>query len=104
MANEDDDNNIFGEAGKQARSWARNFKLEDVGNTIGSWARKVRDYAVEVSESVGVPEAVRDAVDQARGLRLTGDPAGARAILRELIDAYREDPTLLNALALTAVH
>ena len=101
---DDDDTNLFDEASQQARDWARNFKLKSVGKTFGGWARKVRDYAVEVSESVGVPEAVRDACEQARGLRITGDAPGARAILRELVDAYREDPTLLNALALTAAH
>ena len=35
-SSEDDDNdkNIFGEAGKQAQNWARNFKLKDVGDTL----------------------------------------------------------------------
>ena len=75
-----------------------------MGDTLGSWARRVRDYAVEVSENVGVPEAVRDATEEARALRVAGEANRARAVLRELIDTYREDPTLLNALALTAVH
>jgi GTPase SAR1 family protein len=100
----DDDNNPFGEAGKQAREWARAFKLRSVGDTLGEWARKVRDYAVEVSESVGVPEAVRDASEQARAMRLAGDAAQARSVLRELVDAHRDEPALINALALTAVH
>lgn len=100
----DDDSNPFGETGKQARDWARNFKLKAVGDTLGEWARKVRDYAVEVSESVGVPEAVRDATEQARAMRLAGDAAQARASLRELIDTHKDEPALINALALTAVH
>ena len=100
----DDDSNLFGEAGKQARDWARNFKLKNVGDTLGGWARKVRDLAVEVSENVGVPEAVRDAIDQARAMRLAGDAAQARSLLRELIDGHRDEPSLINALALTAVH
>ena len=75
---DDDDTNLFDEASQQARDWARNFKLKSVGKTFGGWARKVRDYAVEVSESVGVPEAVRDACEQARGLRITGDAPGSR--------------------------
>lgn len=106
MADDDKDKNqnLFDEASKQARDWARNFKLKSVGDTLGSWARRVRDYAVEVSESVGVPEAVRDASDEARGLRIAGEAGRARAVLRELIDSFRDDPTLLNALALTAVH
>ena len=99
-----EDKNPFGEAGRQARDWARGFKLETVGNTLGQWARKVRDYAVEVSESVGVPEAVRDATEQARAMRLAGDAEQARAVLRELVDAHRDEPALINALALTAVH
>ncbi|PRQ03546.1 Isoniazid-induced protein IniC [Enhygromyxa salina] len=100
----DDDSNPFGEAGKQARDWARKIKLKNVGDTLGGWARKVRDYAVEVSESVGVPEAVRDATEQARAMRLAGDAEQARAVLRELIDVHRDEPALINALALTAVH
>ncbi|KIG14531.1 Dynamin family protein [Enhygromyxa salina] len=100
----DDDSNPFGETGKQARDWARNFKLKAVGDTLGEWARKVRDYAVEVSESVGVPEAVRDATEQARAMRLAGEAGQARALLRELIDAHKDEPALINALALTAVH
>jgi GTPase SAR1 family protein len=104
----DDDSNPFGEAGKQAREWARGFKLKNelkqVGDALGGLARKVRDYAVEVSESVGVPEAVRDATEQARAMRLAGDAATARGVLRELIDAHRDEPALINALALTAVH
>ena len=47
---DDDDSNPFGETGKQARDWARNFKLKSVGDTLGEWARKVRDYAVSVWE------------------------------------------------------
>jgi GTPase SAR1 family protein len=105
---DDDESNPFGEAGKQAREWARGFRLKNelknVGDAIGGLARKVRDYAVEVSEAVGVPEAVRDATEQARLMRLGGDAAGARAVLRELIDAHRDEPALINALALTAVH
>jgi GTPase SAR1 family protein len=108
MADDDNSNNPFGEAGKQARDWARGFRLKNelrnVGDAIGGLARKVRDYAVEVSEAVGVPEAVRDAADAARLMRLGGDAAGARAALRELIDAHRGEPALINALALTAVH
>ncbi|MFO7567184.1 MAG: dynamin family protein [Enhygromyxa sp.] len=100
----DDDSNPFGEAGKQAREWARNLKLKNVGDAIGGFARKVRDLAVEVSESVGVPEAVRDAIDAARAMRLAGDAAQARAVLRELIDPHRDEPALINALALTAAH
>lgn len=100
----DDDSNPFGEAGKQAQKWARNLNLKNVGDAIGGFARKVRDLAVEVSESVGVPEAVRDAIDEARAMRLAGDAAQARALLRELIDAHRDEPALINALALTAVH
>lgn len=104
----DDDSNPFGEAGKQAREWARGFKLKNelkqVGDALGGLARKVRDYAVEVSEAVGVPEAVRDATEQARAMRLAGDAATARGVLRELIDAHRDEPALINALALTAVH
>jgi GTPase SAR1 family protein len=105
---DDDDNNPFGEAGKQAREWARGFRLKNelknVGDALGGLARKVRDYAVEVSEAVGVPEAVRDATEQARAMRFSGDAAGARAALRELVDAHRDEPALINALALTAVH
>ncbi|PRQ05948.1 dynamin family protein [Enhygromyxa salina] len=100
----DDDSKPFGETGKQARDWARNFKLKAVGDTLGEWARKVRDYAVEVSESVGVPEAVRDATEQARAMRLAGGAGQARALLRELIDTHKDEPALINALALTAVH
>lgn len=104
----DDDSNPFGEAGKQAREWARGFRLKNelkqVGDALGGLARKVRDYAVEVSEAVGVPEAVRDATEQARAMRLGGDAATARAVLRELIEVHRDEPALINALALTAVH
>jgi GTPase SAR1 family protein len=100
----DDENNPFGEAGKQAREWARNFRLRDVGDKLGGFARKVRDLAVEVSENVGVPEAVRDATDEARAMRLAGDSAQARTVLRELIETHRDEPALINALALTAVH
>ncbi|HVI03611.1 MAG TPA: hypothetical protein VM869_33180, partial [Enhygromyxa sp.] len=100
----DDDSNPFGEAGKQAREWARNFKLRSVGDKLGGFARKVRDLAVEVSENVGVPEAVRDAIDEARAMRLAGDSGQARTVLRELIEAHRDEPALINALALTAVH
>lgn len=100
----DDDSNPFGEAGKQAREWARNFKLRNVGDKLGGLARKVRDLAVEVSENVGVPEAVRDAIDEARAMRLAGEAGQARAVLRELIEAHRDEPALINALALTAVH
>jgi GTPase SAR1 family protein len=105
----DDDSNPL----KQAREWARSLTkdsrdlrgtLENVGDTLGGWARKVRDLAVEVSESVGVPEAVRDASEQARAMRLTGHAEQARSLLRELIEAYRDEPALINALALTAVH
>jgi GTPase SAR1 family protein len=104
----DDDSNPFGEAGKQAREWARGFRLKNelknVGDALGGLARKVRDYAVEVSEAVGVPEAVRDAIEQARAMRFAGESAAARAALRELVDAHRDEPALINALALTAVH
>ena len=100
----DEDSGRFGEATKQARDWARNFKLRQVGDTLGGWARKVRDLAVEVTENVGVPEAVREATEQARGLRLAGDSQGARALLRGLVDAHRDEPALVNALALGATH
>jgi GTPase SAR1 family protein len=100
----DDESNPFGEAGKQAREWARNFRLKRVGDTLGGIARKVRDLAVEVSENVGVPEAVRDAIDEARAMRLAGDAAQARTVLRELVATHRDEPALINALALTAVH
>src|SRR5690606_40225647 len=91
----DDDSNPFGEAGKQARDWARNLKLKNVGDAIGGFARKVRDLAVEVSENVGVPEAVRDATDEARAMRLAGDAGQARSLLRELIDSHRDEPALI---------
>lgn len=94
----------FSEAGKQARDWARSLKLKNVGDALGGFARKVRDIAVEVTETVGVPEAVRDATELARAMRLRGDAAGARANLRELVDAHKDEPALINALALTAVH
>ncbi|NVB38420.1 dynamin family protein [Pseudenhygromyxa sp. WMMC2535] len=96
------------EAGRQARDWARKFKLRDVGDslggTLGDWAKKARDLVVEVSENVGVPEAVRDATEQARAMRIAGDAAGARAVLRELIEPYKGEAALVNALALTATH
>ncbi|GEM_PF-1226933 len=100
----DDEDKPFTEAGKQARQWARNFKLRAVGDALGEWAKKARDLVVEVSENVGVPEAVRDATEQARAMRVAGEAARARALLRELIDAYGEEPPLINALALTAAH
>lgn len=102
MADEED--KPFAEAGKQARQWARNFKLRAVGDALGEWAKKARDLVVEASESIGVPEAVRDATEQARAARLAGDADGARGLLRELVDTYGEEPALINALALTAAH
>ncbi|MCA9699314.1 MAG: hypothetical protein KC431_17445, partial [Myxococcales bacterium] len=110
MADEEDDNPFeeagrqVRQAGRQARAWARNFKLRSVGDSLGEWAKKARDLVVEVSENVGVPEAVRDATEQARAMRLAGDPAQARAMLRELIETYGSEPALVNALALTATH
>ncbi|EDM78844.1 putative atp /gtp binding protein [Plesiocystis pacifica SIR-1] len=117
MAEEDDDK-PFGEAsrqaqevgrqareaGRQAREWARSFNLNSVGNTVNEWAKRARDLVVEVSENVGVPEAVRDATEQARALRVAGEAGQARTVLRELTGAYGDEPNLVNALALTATH
>jgi GTPase SAR1 family protein len=97
------------QAGKRARAWAKNLELptielRSVGDALGGFARKVRDLAVEVSESVGVPEAVRDATEQARPLRLRGEFDAANDLLRPLLDTHSSEPALLTALVLTSVH
>lgn len=112
MADEQDDerkSKPLEQAGKRARAWAKNLELpslelRSVGDALGGFARKVRDLAVEVSESVGVPEAVRDATEQARVLRLRGEFDQANELLRPLLDAHASEPALLSALVLTAVH
>ncbi len=112
MADEQDDERKtkpLEQAGKRARAWAKNLELpsielRSVGDALGGFARKVRDLAVEVSENVGVPEAVRDATEAARPLRLRGEFEQANALLRPLLDAHASEPVLLTALVLTAVH
>lgn len=112
MADEQDDerkNTPLEQAGKRARAWAKNLELpsielRSVGDALGGFARKVRDLAVEVSESVGVPEAVRDAVDGARSLRWRGEYEQAYLLLRPLLDTHAGEPALLSALLLVGVH
>ncbi|MFV8750121.1 dynamin family protein [Nannocystaceae bacterium ST9] len=112
MADEQDDERKtkpLEQAGKRARAWAKNLELpsielRSVGDALGGFARKVRDLAVEVSESVGVPEVVRDAAEQSRALRLAGEFERANELLRPLLDGHAGEPTLLTALLLTAVH
>jgi GTPase SAR1 family protein len=112
MADEQDDERKtkpLEQAGKRARAWAKNLELpsielRSVGDALGGFARKVRDLAVEVSESVGVPEVVREAAEAARPLRLRGEWAAANELLRPLLDAHAGEPALLTALLLTAVH
>jgi GTP-binding protein EngB required for normal cell division len=78
--------------------------LRSVGDALGGWARRVGELVAEVSGTPSVPDELREPLQQARTLRLSGQLAQAQAILRGQIEAHPNQPHLRYALGLGFVH
>ena len=78
--------------------------LRSVGDALGGWARRVGELVAEVSGSPSVPDELREPLQQARTLRLSGELSQAQAILRAQVEAHPGQPHLRYALGLTFVH
>ena len=75
--------------------------LRSVGSVLGRWGRKVGTLISEVSGQPSVPEELRESLDRARELRLTGDPRAARKTLDDLCRDYPDNSFIELDLALT---
>lgn len=76
--------------------------LRSIGSAFGRWGRRVGTFISEgVSGEASVPEALRESLDKARDLRLTGDPRAARQTLRDLSRDYPDNLFVDLDLALT---
>ncbi|MCX4248069.1 dynamin family protein [Paraliomyxa miuraensis] len=78
--------------------------LRSVGDALGGWARRVGELVAEVSGAPTVPDELREPLQQARSLRLSGELSQAQAILRAQVEAHPNQPHLRYALGLTFVH
>ncbi|MCA9652358.1 MAG: dynamin family protein [Myxococcales bacterium] len=78
--------------------------LRSVGDALGGWARRVGELVAEVSGTPSVPDELREPLEQARRLRLSGELAAAQSTLRGLVEAHPGQPHLRYALGLTFVH
>lgn len=78
--------------------------LRSVGDALGGWARRVGELVAEVSGTPSIPDELREPLQQARTLRLSGQLAQAQAILRGQIEAHQDQPHLRYALGLGFVH
>jgi GTP-binding protein EngB required for normal cell division len=79
--------------------------LRSVGDALGSWARRVGELVTEVSAGApAVPDELREPLQHARTLRLTGQLSQAQALLRGQIEAHPNQPHLRYALGLGFVH
>lgn len=78
--------------------------LRSVGDALGGWARRVGELVAEVSGSPVVPEELREPLEQARRLRLSGDLSAAQASLHGLVESNPGQPHLRYALGLTFTH
>ncbi len=73
-----------------------------MGSVLGRWGRRVGTLITEgVSGQSSVPEALRESLDRARDLRLTGDPRAARQTLAALQRDYPDNQFVDLATALT---
>jgi len=78
--------------------------LRSVGDALGGWARRVGELVAEVSGAPSVPEELREPLQHARTLRLSGQLPAAQAVLRGQIEAHPNQPHLRYALGLGFVH
>lgn len=78
--------------------------LRSVGDALGGWARRVGELVAEVSGAPTVPDELREPLEHARTLRLTGAQAQAQAIVRAELEKHPTQPHLRYALGLTFVH
>jgi GTP-binding protein EngB required for normal cell division len=78
--------------------------LRSVGNVLGDLARRVGDLVAEVSDTVTLPEAVRQALAEARRRRFDGDWTGSDAILDAALAERPDDPHLHGARPLGRIH
>ena len=63
--------------------------LRSVGDALGGWARRVGELVAEVSGTPSVPDELREPLQHARTLRLSGQISQAQAVLRGQLEAPR---------------
>lgn len=78
--------------------------LRSVGDALGGWARRVGELVAEVSGTPSVPDELREPLQHARTLRLSGQISQAQAVLRGQLEAHPSQPHLRYALGLGFVH
>ncbi len=82
-------------------SQGRNRSL---GDALGGFARRVGELFGEVAGQVSVPEGLREPLERARLLRLTGAPEQALGLLRSLDAALVDHPMARFSAGLSHVH
>jgi GTPase SAR1 family protein len=74
--------------------------LRSVGEVFGDLARRVTEIVAEVSETVTMPEPVRNALSEASATRSEERWDDAQQLLRDALEAHPSEPHLLDGLAL----